>query len=383
MNPDTLAYAALAFAAPPAVLFVVNLFFYCRLPQRPSPPMEPLSVLIPARNEERNITATLKAVLANQACDFEVLVLDDHSSDRTAKIVREFAALDPRLRLESGPPLPSGWCGKQHACHRLAQLARHRLFVFIDADVRLAPDALSRLSFLMADPGLALASGIPKQEFGTFSERLLLPLIHFILLSFLPMPVMKWTKRVAFSAGCGQLFVARHSAYKRCGGHAQLQASLHDGIQLPRVFRRAGFKTALFDATDLATCRMYSSNAETWRGLGKNAIEGLAAPCTIVPMTIILLGGQVLPFVLLVFLRLLSPAGLACVALAITLSMTARIISARRFQQPAGSAVLHPAGVLALLAIQWHAWFRHLFGRPATWKGRLYPATKGPASKSA
>ena len=80
-----------------------------------------------------------------------------------------------------------------------------------------------------------------------------------------------------------------------------LRDSLHDGIKLPRVFRQAGFATDLFDATDLATCRMYRTNAETWRGLGKNATEGLAAPGTIVPMTALLLGGQILPFVLLGF----------------------------------------------------------------------------------
>ena len=153
--------------------------------------------------------------------------------------------------------MPAGWCGKQHACHVLAQRARHPLLVFIDADVRLAPDALARMAGFMEHSDVALASGVPFQELGTFSERLLIPLIHFILLGFLPMHLMRRTRLPALSAGCGQLFIARRDGYEQCGGHARLRDSLHDGIKLPRIFRRAGFATALFDATDLASCRMY------------------------------------------------------------------------------------------------------------------------------
>src|SRR5688572_12520623 len=128
MNIELLAIISLVLAAIPVVLFLVNLFFY-----RPTAPVtsvpptinpllsDSLSVLIPARNEEKNIRSTLEAVLANRGVEFEVVVLDDHSSDSTAAIVSEFAARDSRVRLESAPPLPSGWCGKQHACHILAK----------------------------------------------------------------------------------------------------------------------------------------------------------------------------------------------------------------------------------------------------------------------
>lgn len=151
-----------------------------------------------------------------------------------------------------------------------------------------------------------------------------------------------------------------------------LRDSLHDGIKLPRVFRRAGFRTDLFDATDLATCRMYQTNAETWRGLGKNATEGLAAPGTILPMTALLLGGQVLPFVLLAFAPMLPADALLCAGLAAALASLPRLIAAWRFQQPISSALLHPLGVLALLAIQWYALGRHFAGKPSEWKGRSY-----------
>lgn len=410
MNLNTLAIVALVLAAIPAGLFLVNLLVYRPLPRRgpvsaaSGPSRGAVSVLIPARNEEANLGATLAAVLASRDVDFEVVVLDDHSTDRTAAIVRDLALRDPRVRLESAPPLPPGWCGKQHACHVLARLARHPVLVFIDADVRLAQDALAKmrrvfnlrlsLEELKAPRNLsrqsaslnpvALASGVPRQELGTFSERLLLPLIHFVLLGFLPMPFMRWTRLAGFSAGCGQLFVARRDAYVAAGGHAAIRSTLHDGVKLPRAFRRAGFSTDLFDATDVATCRMYRTNAETWRGLGKNATEGLAAPGTILPMTLLLLGGQVLPFVVLSLFPWLSPAGLAAAGAAAGLALLPRLLGVILFRQPAGSAFLHPLGILALLLIQWRALAQALAGRPSEWKGRRYaPAAATPSAKAA
>ena len=147
--------------------------------------------------------------------------------------------------------------------------------------------------------GADLASGIPHQETVSLLEKLLIPLIHFILLGFLPIRRMRRSRLPSFAAGCGQLFIARAHAYHRCGGHAVIRDTLHDGLKLPRAFRVAGLKTDLFDATDLATCRMYRTAGEVWFGLAKNAGEALAAPAMIGPMTAVLLGGQVLPVILL------------------------------------------------------------------------------------
>jgi hypothetical protein len=401
MSFTALAVIALLLAALPAGLFLANLWIYRPIDDlrftiyepdvppdvnRKSNIVNALSVLIPARNEESNIRATVEAVLANRGCLFEIIVLDDHSTDQTAAIVSELAQRDPRVQLATAPPLPPGWCGKPHACHVLAQLARHPLLVFLDADVRLAPDALERMAGFMNQERLvnrqspianppALASGVPRQELGTFSERLLIPQIHFILLGFLPMHFMRRTQSPAYSAGCGQLFIARRDAYEKTGGHALICQTLHDGVKLPRLFRRAGFRTDLFDATDLATCRMYHTNAETWRGLGKNATEGLAAPGVILPMTFLLLGGQVMPFVLLALAARLLPMGLVCAGLAAALAYLPRLLAVRRFRQPLGSALLQPLGVSALLLIQWLALVRQCAGKPSVWKGRSYRPT--------
>jgi hypothetical protein len=372
MFVEILAWATLAAAALPAILTLINLRVYRPLPPSDSSAVN-LSVLIPARDEEANIAAALEAILMEKSPTLEIIVLDDHSTDRTAEIVTAITARDPRVRLEKSPPLPAGWCGKQHACHILAGRATRDLFVFIDADVRLLPGALPRLHDLMtADNAPDLASGFPRQIVVTFSEKLLLPLIHFILLGYLPMPLMRRDPRPELSAGCGQLMIAKRAAYEHSGGHAGIRASLHDGVKLPRLFRAAGHRTDLFDATDLATCRMYRTNAETWAGLAKNATEGLAAPATIGPMSVLLFTGHILPFLLLPFCGNFTEPTRGLLLLACALALLPRLIAARKFHQPLLGALLHPLGILCLLIIQWRAFVRHLRGQPAIWKARPY-----------
>ncbi len=367
-----LASLCLLCALIPCALFLRNLGLY-RAPAAPraDQKLPRVSVLIPARNEEANIPAALASVLANRGVDFEVEVLDDHSTDRTAELVREFAVRDSRVRLETAPPLPQGWCGKQHSCAALAGRASAPLLVFMDADVRLAPDALARMAAFVVERDVALASGVPRQVLGTAWEKVLLPLIHFVLLGFLPIGRMRRSVEPAYAAGCGQLFIARAEDYRACGGHSAIRASLHDGIQLPRAFRRHGCKTDLFDATPLASCRMYQSAAEVFAGLGKNAIEGLAAPSRIVPFTVLLGLGQVLPFVLVAIPSLPTFAKLIA-ALAALLAWLPRWIACVRFKHSPLGALLHPLGVAVLLLIQWQALSRHWRGRPAEWRGRSY-----------
>lgn len=359
---------ALTLSLVPAVLFALNVLLFRRAPRGVASEPPSVSVLIPARNEGKSIEASLRSVLASTGVNFEVLVLDDGSEDDTAYVVQRIASNDRRVRLIDGQPLPPGWCGKQHACHALSQHARHDLMLFLDADVRLSPDALSRCIALLVGSKAELVSGFPRQETESFLERLLLPLIHFVLLGFLPLAGLRFTRLPAFAAGCGQLILVRRVAYLTAGGHAAIRASLHDGILLPRAFRSAGMFTDIFDGSDIAVCRMYRSAREVWFGLAKNAVEGMAAPGRIGVFTILLLGGQVLPFALLFW----RPQHFWPAAAAIGLAYVVRLYSAVTFRQPVGSALLHPAGVLVLLAIQWYALARNVLRQPSAWKGRDY-----------
>jgi hypothetical protein len=364
------AWIAAGLAGLPALLLLVNLPLL-RTPRRPAAAPPPVSVLVPARDEEASIGDCVESALASEGVELELVVLDDHSSDRTAEIVRGLAERDSRVRLESAPDLPAGWNGKQHACAQLARHARHELLCFLDADVRLEPEGLLRLAGAQQRSGAALVSGFPRELTGTLGEALVVPLIHLVLLGYLPLPGLKWTRRPSFAAACGQLVLVRREDYERAGGHAAIRASRHDGVTLPRAFRRAGLSTDLLDATSLARCRMYRGFAETFAGFAKNATEGMATPTALLPWTALLLGGHVLPFVLLAP-ALLGPAPevLTAAALGSGLSLGARLLLALRFRQSLRGALLHPVGVAIVVAIQWSALARKALGRQVAWKGR-------------
>ncbi len=359
------------------MLALFNMFLFRRLARGAEGAAPSVSVLIPARNEERSIRPCLESVLASDGVELEVVVLDDQSTDRTASIVGQIAASDRRVRLERGAALPADWCGKQYACHRLSQHATHDVMVFIDCDVRLSTDAIRRIAIALQGSPAGLLSGFPRQATVTWLEQLLIPLIHFVLLSYLPMLGARLTKLPGFAAGCGQLMAVKRDAYLQAGGHGAIRESLHDGITLPRAFRRAGVWTDLFDASDMASCRMYRSGREVWQGLAKNATEGMASPRGIGVWTVFLVGGQVMPALILAWLaaqgRLEStPWWILGPLLA---PWVIRILQALRYGLSLVGAILHPLGVLLLVGVQWYALISKWRGRASSWKGRVYAST--------
>jgi hypothetical protein len=379
------AAAMLLCAAIPATMFVVNLRRY-REPLAAGAETPHISVLIPARDEEGNIAACLGDVLSSRGVELEVLVLDDASTDRTAAIVQAVAAKDVRVRLLGSTALPAGWNGKQHACWLLAQQATAPLLLFLDADVRLAPDALARMSAQLQAGEVALLSGFPRQITIGWLEQLLIPLIHFVLLGFLPMGNMRRSTSPAYAAGCGQIFLAKREAYFASGGHAAICATRHDGLLLPKAFRSHGYRTDIVDLTMLGSVRMYDTSRGVWMGLAKNATEGLGAPARIGPLTLLLLWGQVLPSIA-AMLWCAAYASMIVVgatfdqprrallltvllALAVIASYLPRLLAVRRFRQPMRSAWLHPVGVVLLLIIQWYALAKQILRSPIAWRDR-------------
>lgn len=372
-----LEWAALSLAGLPVVLCLANLWIYQRPRAMGRGSTFEVSVLIPARNEELSIESAVRAALASKQVDLEVIVLDDHSQDNTARIVRELAKSDPRLRLESAPPLPTGWCGKQFACFTLARLASKPVLCFLDADVRLTEDGLARMAGFLRSSGAALVSGVPKQEMKTWSEQLVLPMIHLLLLGYLPMWAMRRWMHPALGAGCGQLFVTARAAYDAVGGHSAIRNSRHDGVTLPRAYRKAGYQSDLCDVTDVASCRMYRNARQLFYGLLKNATEGMASPVRLLAFTALLFGGAMLPALLLVWaeLRGASTRSLELITISCGLAFGLRLLLALRFKQPVLVVLAYPISVTALLCLQWYALARQFAGLPSTWKDRTYQAT--------
>ena len=369
-----LALLSLVLALLPALLAAINLATL-RTPE-PDPGVTPLvSILIPARNEAGSIAGTVEAALASVGVPVEVLVGDDHSTDATPDIVRDRAVADPRLRLVAVPDLPPGWTGKNHACAVLAEEAAGRHLLFVDADVTLEPNAAAGLAAHAVRTGNALVSGVPRQLTGTLGERLTVPMIGFLLLGYLPMPLMRARTDPSLSGACGQLLLAERDAYVAAGGHGAIRERLHDGIFLTRRFREAGHRTDLVAAHALASCRMYRGFDQAWAGFSKNAHEGMATPRALPVWTVLLFGGHVLPW-LVVLASLVglasSSAGLVAGAAALISLATRAAITLVCAEAPA-TIPLHPAAVCTALAIQWNVLLRPGRAGAGAWKGRSYP----------
>lgn len=356
-----------------------NLALFRRSSVGAAPSAASVAVCIPARNEEANIEACIAAVLSSDHPDVSVLVYDDQSTDGTRDILERLRAVDPRISLCPTRPLPSGWIGKQNACDQLGRHAKADWLLFIDADVRLTPDCVRRSLHSASSLDAAMLSTFPRQITATFGEALLVPMIHFVLLSYLPFVRMRRTDDPAASAACGQFILIRREAYLAAGGHAAVRSSMHDGVKLPRIVRRAGFHTDLFDGTDVASCRMYSGLANTWRGFAKNAYEGLGSPLLLVMLTAMHALGHVLPWLVLIAaalqaaatgsIRPFSSMHIVLALICAAVNLTQRIILAARFEQPIFAALLHPVGVLMMTLVQWYSFALHLTGR-RTWRGR-------------
>jgi hypothetical protein len=358
---------ALALASFPASMAAANLLLQARAAGTPGPGTL-VSILIPARDEAANIATCLDAALASTGVEIEVLVMDDGSRDGTPEIVAARAATDPRLRLLHAPPLPPGWTGKVHACARLAEAARGTHLLFIDADVRLAPDAAARMAGHAQEQDLALVTGVPRQRIGTLGEGLTVPAINLLMLGYLPGAGRAFTRHPAMAAACGQLILVERAAYDSAGGHAAFRHRLHDGLALARNLRLAGHRTEVVDGAPLAECRMYGGFREAWNGFLKNAREGMATPLGLPVWTLLLAGGHLLPWLLL-------PGPLAGAALILTYLTRAAITW--RGREPSWTIPLHPATIAVALAIQWTALARSALGRPSGWKGRAYSAADG------
>ncbi len=325
-----------------------------------------VSVIIPARNEASGIAECVRSFLRDgSVC--EVVVVDDGSTDGTPEAVLDVA--DERVRVVAAGSVPEGWAGKMWACSVGAAVARGEVLVYTDADVRLASvSGLAECAGILEERRLGMLSGIPEQVLGSWAERLVVPLILFVLKGYLPFSRMRGGTDSRFAAGCGQFLMFDRASYLSVGGHGAARGSFHEGIVLARAMRAAGFSTDLVDLCGVLRCRMYEGFLGVVRGFAKNAHEGLGAPRVRWVMGILLLGGAVLPWLGLI-LRWRHAEGLLW-GVAAGMGIWARLRQVRLHGGSYFGAFFHPLGVLLLLGTQWYGLARRKMGRAVTWRGR-------------
>lgn len=259
-----IARLVLAFLGTKLVVALVNVATFPRLRSGHRSDVGDMSILVPARDEAHNLVTTLPAV-ARQGAG-EVLVLDDGSTDGTGAI----AAGVPGVELLTGTAPPPGWLGKPWACQQLADKARGDWLVFTDADVHWGPGALAGLRYELDRQDASVGSVFASQRTGTFGERLTVPLIDDVLLSFLPFPLVGREVSVHAVAVSGGVLAFRREVYDRIGGHASVRDRIVEDVTLGRAARRQDARVALALGADVIRLRMYRGYGEVIAGFGKN-----------------------------------------------------------------------------------------------------------------
>lgn len=380
-----LQFASLA-PALPWILFPFLALWRVRRPTTleqfaPEPPADApfVSVVIPARNEQRNVGRCLRSVLAARYPAFEVLLVDDHSDDGTGDIARAIAATDPRLRVLESPPLPPGWFGKQWACATGARVAWGDVLLFADADTEHAPDLLPRAVNAMRTLGADLMSVAGWQELGSFWERLLQPQVFaMLMIRYGGTEGVNRARRPENVIANGQCFLVRRDAYEAIGGHEAVRENVAEDLMLAQTMVRAGRRVRMVLGTEQLSTRMYTSLRELIEGWGKNIYAGgmYTAPFGAVgrafyPAMLILTPLlSILPVaVLLLALGGVFPNALAWSATATLATVLWWALVYTQLEEPAYYALLYPLGSALLLYISVRAVLR---GRRVVWKGREY-----------
>jgi len=316
-----------------------------------------VSLLVPARNEAATLPTTLPTFLA-QGAD-EVLVLDDGSSDATPAIL---AAADG-VRVLTGAPLPSGWSGKNWACHQLARAATGEILVFTDADVAWRGGALERVVAELDATGAGLLSAWPRQRCVTLGERLVVPLVDLLLLANLPHPLVRALPFASLAGANGQLMAWRRDAYELVGGHAALPGEVLEDVRLAHRAKRLGVPLTLRLGGPWLETRMYRGWGEVVAGFGKNVLAAAGGSrAALVGVWLLNLAAYTLPWLLAWW----DPRWWALAGAGPLL----RLASNAKAGRAAWEALLQPFGPVALTAIVARALTR---GGGYAWKGRSYP----------
>jgi len=366
------------------VLFVIvlsNWRVLRRLGRSGPPDRSPrVSIMVPARDEATSIGKCVRSLLAQQYPDFEVLVLDDHSTDDTRQIVARLAATDRRLRLLDGQPLPHDWLGKHWACHQLAQQASGELLLFTDADTRHHPEALADAVAALQSERADLLTILPRQEVVSWGERLVVPLIPWSVVTFVPLALAYRLAWPALVVGIGQFMLFERQAYQAIGGYAAIKQHVADDIALARRIAASGLRWRLADGSRRVACRMYRNFWQAREGLSKNLFGAFNynAPLFIfvwVWMAVAFVGPPLL-LILSLFGLPVSPAARALSRLAVGLALLSWGLAYWRLRLPLFLIWFYPLAIALAVYLAARSLVLSLSGQ-AAWKGRRVAKPRG------
>jgi len=259
-------------------LFEWNLSVYRRFSRKPVNHYPSVSVLVPCRNEKERIENNLKTLLEQDYPDFEVAALDDDSTDGTGEVLERLEKTYSRMHFIQGQGLPSGWQGKNHACHKLAQEAKGEWLLFVDADTEHHPQMLKHAVQSALHGGASLLSTFPRQRFGSWGDALVVPLMFFVVLTYLPMYFVSkktWKWAGNFSTACGQFLLVSKEAYWKAGGHEAIREKISEAPLLAKRVKDLGKKVLLLDGSPWVSCQMYQGFWAAFKGFSRSLFASM------------------------------------------------------------------------------------------------------------
>ncbi|MDA0691584.1 MAG: glycosyltransferase [Nitrospinae bacterium] len=335
-----------------------------------------ISVCVPARNEARDIKACLTSLLHQDYPNFEVIAVDDHSTDATGEIIQSLAAEFPNLLHLKGQVLPSGWLGKPFALHQAVQKARGEYLIFTDADPVFQPWVLTSAVYHMTTNDLDMMTLMPGTEFVSFWERAVQPVVFGFIAALSRFKKINSPDSTS-AMGFGAFIMVKKEVYESLGGHESIKDEVLEDVMLAKRAKRAGFKLLAADAKSIFSIRMYHSLKEIWTGWRKNIFIAMKKSVLRTLYYIcVIFGFLVTPYLVLLG-NILSGTGIlltgvALVALLLTLSASIHLCDEIRLNRR--NAFLFPIGAFIMAAIMLNSMFQTLIKRQTEWRGRKYPA---------
>jgi chlorobactene glucosyltransferase len=366
------------------VLFLICVWNLCILREKKYIPIKDelpfVSVLIPARNEEQNIGNALSSLLKQDYPDYEVIVLNDNSTDKTGEIIESAVSKQPRLKILNGKPLIEGWTGKCFACKQLYEASKGEYILFTDADTVHNPNSLRNSVETAVNMGADMLTLFPKTVMISFSEKIIMPMLWFTILMLLPFYFVGKKGFEKFSAGIGPFMLFKRKSYEKIGDHESVKDALVEDVWLARKIKEHRLRLVILPGLNHLSVRMYRNFKEIWEGFSKNIFAGFEfSTFKLFAVIIIYILLFFMPF-LLFFVELFSHFSLNNILILtggqIVILYISRILISARFKLGIVSTILHPIGAIIVPIIAINSWIWIISGRGAKWKGRTYSPKK-------
>ncbi|WP_280768327.1 glycosyltransferase [Salipaludibacillus daqingensis] len=328
-----------------------------------------VSILIPMRNEERNIAPLIDSLKELTYENMEFIFLNDGSKDRTKELFYEKIEADNRFTLIEGKPLPSEWIGKVHACYQLSKKTTGDYLLFLDADVRVHPRTIER-SLQAFSTNTGLVTGFPRYPLKSFLGHLLVPMQHFVVYLHLPVFLANLTTWPAATAAHGAYMMFRRDAYEKAGGHEKVKNSLVEDVHITREIKKNGYQVKLVNNTNTVLCHMYETNKEVWEGFSKNLFPGLGRnPFLVIALVIFYFIFMIFPFPLAIY-GIFTLDFLLILPLLLTMMIKLFIDIMTR--QKWWLFVVTPFSLFFMVLLMVYSTYLGLSNKGFTWKGRTY-----------